>query len=118
MSKRIHMQVRPQGKPHADDWVENRRPTDGTQSRVKPKRLTIEIDHPDYEPWSQAGVTPGSKIRANLKGNAALRLDVVDGSGESVELYPSAELVAAGAQAREGTTRGDHQEPRVPRHAL
>lgn len=44
MSKQIKMAVRPQTKPQADDWVENRKQESTPESPKKPKRLTIDID--------------------------------------------------------------------------
>ncbi len=42
MSKKIQIPTRPPKKPTADQWVENKVVLQ--KERVKPKRLTIEID--------------------------------------------------------------------------
>lgn len=44
MSKRITMSARPKSKPEIDKWVETREPNIELEPRVKPKRLTIDID--------------------------------------------------------------------------
>ncbi len=44
MSKQIAMTARPKRTPEADSWVEKRVPSTGSDERVKPKRLTIDID--------------------------------------------------------------------------
>ena len=43
MSKQIKMSARPQPKPNADTWVETRADLP-PPPKVKPKRLTIDID--------------------------------------------------------------------------
>ena len=44
---------------------------------VPPGRYTVEIDDPKFLPWSK-DVSPGTRVDAHLKGNASVRLDVVD----------------------------------------
>ncbi|WP_040352845.1 plasmid partition protein ParG [Blastopirellula marina] len=48
MSKQIKMAVRPQAKPQADDWVENRSPEPMPEPRKKTKRLTLDMDQDLY----------------------------------------------------------------------
>lgn len=43
MSKRVKMSARAKARPDPDQWVESRDPAEPKQ-RVKPKRLTIDID--------------------------------------------------------------------------
>ncbi|EMI25100.1 plasmid partition protein ParG [Rhodopirellula europaea] len=44
MSKKITMTARPKPKPEIDKWVETRKPNVEPEPRIKPKRLTIDID--------------------------------------------------------------------------
>lgn len=44
MSKRVKMSARAKAKPDPDQWVESREGRSETKKRVKPKRLTIDID--------------------------------------------------------------------------
>lgn len=44
MSKKISMPTRPKVDPTADKWVNERTILDDDGPRIKPKRLTIEID--------------------------------------------------------------------------
>ena len=49
---------------------------------------TVEVDHESFEPWSQHGVELGSRVRARLRCNAAIRLAVVDdATGQALENY-------------------------------
>lgn len=56
---------------------------------VPPGRYTIEIEDPNYEPWSAAGVSPGSRtIRASLRGSASIAVTVRDArTGEALPRY-------------------------------
>jgi RNA polymerase sigma-70 factor (ECF subfamily) len=55
---------------------------------LEPGDYTVVIDDERFESWSQSGLAPGSKVRAELTGSAALVLDVVDAAtSEPVELY-------------------------------
>ena len=44
MSKRIIMSARPKANPGVDQWVETREPSKAAKKKIKPKRLTIDID--------------------------------------------------------------------------
>ncbi len=44
MSKKVAISPRPAKSPDSDKWVESRIVSEETAPRVKPKRLTIDID--------------------------------------------------------------------------
>lgn len=44
MSKKVTISPRPVKSPDSDKWVESRVAPEDTAPRVKPKRLTIDID--------------------------------------------------------------------------
>ena len=44
MSKHVKMSARAKAKPDPDQWVENREGRTESKKRVKPKRLTIDIN--------------------------------------------------------------------------
>ncbi|MEZ6136979.1 MAG: plasmid partition protein ParG [Pirellulaceae bacterium] len=44
MSKKVSISPRPKLKPQIDEWVENRIDPEEERPRVKPKRLTIDIE--------------------------------------------------------------------------
>lgn len=44
MSKKVTISPRPAKLPDSDNWVESRVAPEDTAPRVKPKRLTIDID--------------------------------------------------------------------------
>ena len=55
---------------------------------LEPGSYTVAIDDPRFLPWSESGIRPGTRLRPRLKGNVAIRLEVVDGeSGVPVEDY-------------------------------
>jgi hypothetical protein len=45
---------------------------------VLPRRYTVEVRDPRFQPWSKDGVEPGTSVDAKLKGNASVVLTVVD----------------------------------------
>ncbi|MCZ6792263.1 MAG: carboxypeptidase regulatory-like domain-containing protein, partial [Planctomycetota bacterium] len=45
---------------------------------VPPGDYTVVIDDPSFVRWESDGVRPGQKVDAHLKGNAAIRLRVLD----------------------------------------
>lgn len=55
---------------------------------VAPGRYVVEVEDRRMLPWSRADLAPGSEISAQLKGNAAVKLAVVDAdSGASIDRY-------------------------------
>lgn len=45
---------------------------------LPPGSYTVEIRDAIFQPWSKSGVRPGETVSANLKGSAAVALQVVD----------------------------------------
>ena len=45
---------------------------------LPPGRYTIEIKDPRFQPWKREDVEPGTCVEAPLKGNAVVRLEIVD----------------------------------------
>jgi len=63
--------LHPPGHDRALEWVFD---------DLDPELLyRVEIRDPRYEPWTQEGVRAGDTVQATLKGNAALRVRVIDG---------------------------------------
>ncbi|MAF64472.1 MAG: hypothetical protein CMJ84_02270 [Planctomycetes bacterium] len=55
---------------------------------LAPGSYTIRIESELHAPWSEAGVRPGESVKAQLVGNAAVVLTVIDGAtGENVGDY-------------------------------
>lgn len=54
---------------------------------LEPGTYTVEVRDPRYLPWSQSGVTPGTEVRARLKGSAAVTLSVLGDGGAPVDDY-------------------------------
>jgi hypothetical protein len=54
---------------------------------VEPGAYTIELRDPRFLPWSESNVRPGSQVRAYLRGNASVALNVIDEQGAPVENY-------------------------------
>jgi hypothetical protein len=54
---------------------------------VPPGSYTVEIRDPRFQPWSKAGVQPGTSLDARLKGSAAVSLQVQDDAGQAVSHY-------------------------------
>ncbi|HVS12025.1 MAG TPA: carboxypeptidase-like regulatory domain-containing protein [Planctomycetota bacterium] len=55
---------------------------------LEPGTYSVEIDDPRFEPWSQHGVQPGTRLDARLRGSAGVQLSVVDAStGEGLLRY-------------------------------
>ncbi len=47
----------------------------------------LEVEHPHLEPWSQGELRPGQIVRAELTGNAAIALTVLDADGVALTDY-------------------------------
>lgn len=45
---------------------------------LPPGRYSVEINDPKFLAWSKDGIALGTTVQAQLKGNAAVRLDIVD----------------------------------------
>ena len=55
---------------------------------VPPGNYRVEIKDSKFETWSRSDLTPGHSYGANLKGNAAIQLTVVDAeSGAKIDNY-------------------------------
>lgn len=47
---------------------------------LEPGSYSFSIDDPRFEPWSVAGVVPGTRVRAALRGSSGIALRVLDAS--------------------------------------
>lgn len=70
----------------------SRKDTRSSQSYVfddlPPGRYTVSIDDPNFGPWSRAGVSPGTRVDAQIRGAAAVELAVVDATTKQpIERY-------------------------------
>lgn len=65
--------------PGGDRHIEGSRNTSRFEiDDLEPGSYSFSITDPRFEPWGESGVVPGTRVRAVLRGNAAIALSVID----------------------------------------
>lgn len=71
-----HVQLTSPGADPRGPRVSKEMPNELVWDGLDAREYTLAIDDPRFERWTKSGVAPGTRVRADLRGSAALKLDV------------------------------------------